>query len=82
MKAAINAELEVLHTPGHTNDSLVLFDRENRALFTGDTFYPDSLFAFMEDEWGQSNLSVFDTGSIDMISNFETNSISIPIVVS
>ena len=49
------------HFPGHTNDSLVLFDRENRALFTGDTFYPDSLFAFMEDEWGQSNLSVFLT---------------------
>jgi len=60
MKAAINAELEVLHTPGHTNDSLVLFDRENRALFTGDTFYPDSLFAFMEGEWGQSDLSVYE----------------------
>ena len=55
-----NRQLDVLHTPGHTNDSLVLFDRENRALFTGDTFYPDSLFAFMEGEWGQSNLSVYE----------------------
>jgi glyoxylase-like metal-dependent hydrolase (beta-lactamase superfamily II) len=55
-----NRKLEILHTPGHTNDSLVLFDRENRALFTGDTFYPDSLFAFMEGEWGQSDLSVYE----------------------
>ena len=55
-----NRQLEVLHTPGHTNDSLVLFDRENRALFSGDTFYPDSLFAFMEEEWGQSDLSLYE----------------------
>jgi glyoxylase-like metal-dependent hydrolase (beta-lactamase superfamily II) len=55
-----NRQLEVLHTPGHTNDSLVLFDRENRALFTGDTFYPDALFAFMEGEWGQSDLSAYE----------------------
>jgi len=55
-----NRQLEVLHTPGHTNDSLVLFDRENRSLFSGDTFYPDSLFAFMEGEWGQSDLPVYE----------------------
>lgn len=55
-----NRTLEVLHTPGHTNDSLVLFDRENRTLFTGDTFYPSSLFAFMDGESGQSDLSIYE----------------------
>jgi glyoxylase-like metal-dependent hydrolase (beta-lactamase superfamily II) len=31
--------LSVLFTPGHTPDSLSLFDRANGLLFTGDTFY-------------------------------------------
>jgi glyoxylase-like metal-dependent hydrolase (beta-lactamase superfamily II) len=32
-------QLEVLFTPGHTPDSLVLLDRKNGLLFIGDTFY-------------------------------------------
>jgi len=55
-----NRKVEVLHTPGHTNDSITLFDRENRALFTGDTFYPSRLFAFMNDDQGSSNLLVYE----------------------
>jgi glyoxylase-like metal-dependent hydrolase (beta-lactamase superfamily II) len=36
--------LEVLHVPGHTPDSLCLLDRENRLLFTGDTYYSGEIY--------------------------------------
>jgi glyoxylase-like metal-dependent hydrolase (beta-lactamase superfamily II) len=39
-------ELDVIFTPGHTPDSLVLFDRKNGLLFTGDTFYPGPIYLF------------------------------------
>ncbi len=41
--------LEVFLVPGHTPDSLVVMDREERLLFMGDTFYPASLYAHMGD---------------------------------
>ncbi len=40
-------ELEVLLTPGHAPDSLCLLDRARRMLFTGDTFYPATLYAHL-----------------------------------
>ena len=36
-------QLEVLHVPGHTADSMVIFDRENNQLFAGDFIYPSNL---------------------------------------
>ena len=36
--------LEILFTPGHAPDSICLIDRENRLLFTGDTFYLAPLY--------------------------------------
>jgi len=53
-----NRQLEVLHTPGHSQDSIMLLDRKNRILFTGDTFC-EFLFAFMDTrmpKYGLSNL--------------------------
>jgi glyoxylase-like metal-dependent hydrolase (beta-lactamase superfamily II) len=38
--------LEVLSTPGHTPDAISLIDRENRLLFTGDTYYPAPIWLF------------------------------------
>jgi len=37
-------ELEILFAPGHAPDSICLIDRENRLLFTGDTFYLAPLY--------------------------------------
>ena len=42
-------KLEVLYTPGHSADSIMLIDEANGILFTGDTWYPGPLYAFMED---------------------------------
>ena len=39
--------LEVLLTPGHTPDSLSLLDRQNKLLFTGDTFYAGPIFLYV-----------------------------------
>lgn len=51
-----NRTLQVIHTPGHTPDSIMLLDRKHRLLFTGDTFYPAALYAhFADDFYGCSN---------------------------
>ena len=39
--------LEVLHTPGHTPESISLWDPEGGMLFAGDFMYPGPLFAFL-----------------------------------
>ena len=41
-------QLEVLETPGHAPDSICLIDRENRILFTGDTFYLAPLYTHVD----------------------------------
>ncbi len=38
--------LEVIATPGHTPDSISLFDAKNGLLFTGDTYYPGPIFLY------------------------------------
>ncbi len=45
-------EFTVLSTPGHSPDSLMLADDENKLLFTGDTFYPATLYAHLESKDG------------------------------
>jgi glyoxylase-like metal-dependent hydrolase (beta-lactamase superfamily II) len=38
--------LEVLATPGHTPDAISLFDRGHGLLFTGDTYYPGTIWLY------------------------------------
>ena len=55
-----NRSLEVIHTPGHSNDSIMLFDDRNKILFTGDTFYLGALYAHFDcDEFGKSNIGEY-----------------------
>jgi glyoxylase-like metal-dependent hydrolase (beta-lactamase superfamily II) len=39
-------KLQILLTPGHTPDSLCLFDSANKLLFTGDTFYLGPIYLY------------------------------------
>ena len=41
-------ELEIINTPGHAPDSICLLDRQNRLLFTGDTFYLAPLYTHLD----------------------------------
>ncbi|HZS27244.1 MAG TPA: MBL fold metallo-hydrolase [Candidatus Angelobacter sp.] len=38
--------LEVIPTPGHTPDSISLWDAQNKLLFTGDMYYPGPIFLY------------------------------------
>lgn len=38
--------MDVIATPGHTPDSICLFDRANGLLFTGDTYYPGTVWIY------------------------------------
>lgn len=40
-------QLEVIHTPGHTRDSISLYDADRHQLFTGDYVTEGALFAFV-----------------------------------
>lgn len=50
--------LQILHTPGHTPESISLFDEEAGMLFAGDFLYPGPLFAFLPG----SSLADYRTG--------------------
>src|SRR5579872_6155232 len=41
------SSLELISVPGHTPDSVVLFDRKNNRLFAGDFIYPSDIYAFL-----------------------------------
>ncbi|HEY2861372.1 MAG TPA: MBL fold metallo-hydrolase [Terracidiphilus sp.] len=38
--------IEVIATPGHTPDAISLFDRDRGLLFTGDTYYPGTVWIY------------------------------------
>jgi glyoxylase-like metal-dependent hydrolase (beta-lactamase superfamily II) len=49
--------LEVLATPGHTPDAISLFDRTYGLLFTGDTYYPATIWLYRP----ETDLRAYDT---------------------
>ena len=42
-----NRRLKLLYTPGHTTDSVSLFDAANNLVFSGDHIYPGYLYGFL-----------------------------------
>jgi len=48
--------LEVLATPGHTPDAISLLDRANGLLFTGDTYYPATIWLYRP----ETNFDAYD----------------------
>ncbi|MCG8481797.1 MAG: MBL fold metallo-hydrolase, partial [Clostridia bacterium] len=53
-------KIEVIHTPGHSKDSIMLLDKENRILFTGDSFYLGPLFVYFNGGiFGYSDLNEY-----------------------
>lgn len=58
--------IEVLRVPGHTPDAVALMDRDNRLLFTGDTWYDASLWLFAR----ETNLQDYEN-SLDRLVRLE-----------
>ena len=55
-----NRSIRIYHTPGHSNDSLMLYDEVNKILFTGDTFYPGALYTHFDcKEFGHSDIDEY-----------------------
>lgn len=48
--------LEVLFTPGHTPDAISLLDKANGLLFTGDTYYPATIWLYRP----ETDLAAYD----------------------
>ena len=42
-------KLEVIYAPGHQPSCIMLLDRENKLLFTGDMFYPGPMYCMFDD---------------------------------
>ena len=51
-----NRYVQVIATPGHTPDAISLFDRGNGLLFTGDTFYPGTIWLYRP----ETNLDAYE----------------------
>jgi glyoxylase-like metal-dependent hydrolase (beta-lactamase superfamily II) len=54
--------LEVISTPGHTPDSIALWDARNALLFTGDMYYPGPIYLFRP----ETDLDAYETSIAKM----------------
>ncbi len=52
--------VQILSTPGHTTNSVSIYEAEAKRLFTGDLIYPTTLFAFGPDSSLSTYISTLD----------------------
>ena len=57
--------LQVLYTPGHTEDSVSLLDTKSGMIFSGDFIYPGALYAFLP----TSNMGDYLVGAETLLEN-------------
>ena len=62
-----NRSFEVLHTPGHTPDSICLLDREDKLFFTGDMFYTGGIYTYLNG----GNLPMFVDSYLKMLKYYD-----------
>jgi len=62
-----NRSFEVLHTPGHTPDSICLLDREDKLFFTGDMFYTGGIYTYLNG----GNLPMFVDSYLKMLDYYD-----------
>jgi glyoxylase-like metal-dependent hydrolase (beta-lactamase superfamily II) len=62
------SEFEILHTPGHKDDSICLYSAENKILFAGDLLFPKGSFGRTDLEEGDRDLLI---DSIEKIVNLD-----------
>ena len=41
-------DIQIIFTPGHSPDSVIMIDKANRMMFTGDTFYPAPIYVYSD----------------------------------
>jgi hydroxyacylglutathione hydrolase len=66
-----NRVIELVHTPGHTQDSIMLFDRESNLLFAGDFIYPGELLAMLP----QSDLGDYLQTTQNLLNIIDSNTL-------
>lgn len=62
--------LKTIHTPGHTEDSICLYEPTQKWIFTGDTLYPGPIYLQFEN----SNIDNYHT-SIDTLNTMKVDDI-------
>ncbi len=63
-----NRSLQIIYTPGHTSDSISLYDPGADFLFSGDFIYQGDLYAFLPN----SSLGEYNQGSDNLLGSIST----------
>lgn len=53
-------ELQILHTPGHSRDSICLYEPQKKWLFSGDVAYPGPIYLQFEDSSVEEYMQTID----------------------